>query len=311
MKNFIIALLIVLFQTVSLLAETRHFEFGYEVVYEGLEPGAEVKMWAPLPQNNAHQKVGRLRMSPPLRARLTEDNFDNRMVFLEGKVPQRGTLRFTVQAQILREEWTTQNASRESEEPARFLTSSERVPVEGRVLKLLPSKLQELESVGEKARSIYDRVLEHLNYDKSKPGYGQGDSLWACDSKTGNCTDFHSLFASLARGVGIPVRFEMGFPVSTETGLREISGYHCWAAFYDEDVGWRPVDISEADKHPDKTDYYFGSLDAKRVTVSVGRDLVFEPPQQSGKLNFFYQPLLEQAGEKVEPAKWRVFSVAQ
>ena len=34
----------------------------------------------------------------------------------------------------------------------------------------------------------------------------QGDVLWVCDSRFGNCTDFHSLFISWARAKGLPQR---------------------------------------------------------------------------------------------------------
>ncbi len=65
-------------------------------------------------------------------------------------------------------------------------------------------------------------------------------------------------------GEGIPARFEIGFPVP---GAAEgaIPGYHCWAEFFLDGVGWVPVDISEAWKDPKKHDYFFGTLDADRV----------------------------------------------
>ena len=57
-----------------------------------------------------------------------------------------------------------------------------------------------------------------MKYSKEGKGWGQGDSVWACDSKFGNCTDFHSLFISLARGNKIPAKFEMGFPIPPKRG---------------------------------------------------------------------------------------------
>ena len=64
----------------------------------------------------------------------------------------------------------------------------------------------------EKARAIYDYVLSNMRYDKSGTGWGHGDTLYACSAKKGNCTDFHSLFISMARSQHIPARFEIGFP---------------------------------------------------------------------------------------------------
>lgn len=129
----------------------------------------------------------------------------------------------------------------------------------------------------EKARALYDWVWGHMRYDKSVPGWGLGDVPYCLRIGKGNCTDFHSLFMALARTVDVPTRWNMGFPLAygpptpgTET---PVQGYHCWAEFWDPDVGWVPVDISEARKHPELRDYFFGSLSANRILFTRGRDL--------------------------------------
>ncbi len=58
-----------------------------------------------------------------------------------------------------------------------------------------------------------------------------------------------------------------------------------------------PVDISEADKDPAKTDYFFGGHSDNRVTLSVGRDLMLEPKQAGEPLNYFVNPYAEVGGE--------------
>ena len=58
-----------------------------------------------------------------------------------------------------------------------------------------------------------------------------------------------------------------------------MAGYHCWSQFYLDGYGWVPVDASEAWKHQEKKDYFFGALDEDRVKFSEGRDLVLAPPQ--------------------------------
>jgi hypothetical protein len=58
------------------------------------------------------------------------------------------------------------------------------------------------------------------------------------------------------------------------------------------------VDISEADKNPQLKDYYFGSLTADRVQLSVGRDLELTPVPREGPLNFFVYPHVEVNGVK-------------
>jgi len=51
-----------------------------------------------------------------------------------------------------------------------------------------------------KARAIYNYVIATMRYDKSGTGWGNGDAIWACTAKRGNCTDFHSLFIGMMRG---------------------------------------------------------------------------------------------------------------
>jgi transglutaminase-like putative cysteine protease len=150
----------------------------------------------------------------------------------------------------------------------------------------------------EVGRALYEHTLERMKYDKpAGGGWGRGDSEWACDARYGNCTDFHSYFIGLARAKRIPARFEMGF--SVPAGPEEvvaIPGYHCWAYFWDDDHGWVPVDISEADKDPSKAEYFFGTLDQNRVTMTGGRDLVLDPAPANGPLNFFVYPYAEVDG---------------
>ena len=57
------------------------------------------------------------------------------------------------------------------------------------------------------------------------------------------------------------------------------------------------MDISEADKAPEKTEYFFGNICQNRFSMSSGRDLVLEPKQQGGPVNFFIYPYLEVDGK--------------
>ena len=161
----------------------------------------------------------------------------------------------------------------------------------------------------DKARAIYDYVFDTLRYDKTGTGWGHGDVLWACDSKRGNCTDFHSLFIAMARSQGIPSRFEIGFPLPPDKTSADIAGYHCWAEFFNPQHGWIPVDISEAWKHPVKKDYFFGAHNADRIQFSMGRDLKLNPPQDGDPLNYFVYPYVEVAG-KTYPNVANSFSFA-
>ncbi|MGZ4779621.1 MAG: transglutaminase-like domain-containing protein, partial [Thermoanaerobaculia bacterium] len=141
-------------------------------------------------------------------------------------------------------------------------------------------------------------VVTTMKYDKTIPGWGNGDTERACDIKAGNCTDFHSLFMSLARAKGIPARFVIGFPLTAADG--QVKGYHCWAEFWVKGKGWIPVDASDASKLSDnaKREYLFGNLDPNRVQFTVGRDLTLTP-RTSEPLNFFIYPRAESNGKPI------------
>ena len=149
-----------------------------------------------------------------------------------------------------------------------------------------------------------------MSYDKSGEGWGRGDSAFACDVGRGNCTDFHALFMACCIVRGIPSRFQIGLygPAAATAETTELGGYHCWAEFY-ADGAWVPVDISEADKHPEQAERHFGRHSPNRITLSTGRDLTLEPPQQGPALNAFVNPYVEVRGAPhaavTKRATWR------
>jgi len=186
-----------------------------------------------------------------------------------------------------------------SPELRRFLQPDRRVRLDGVIADLSAQETKGLEDPLAKARAIYNYVIATMRYDKSGTGWGNGDAIWACTAKRGNCTDFHSLFIGMMRAAGIPARFEIGFPLPSDQHDGAVPGYHCWAEFYVQPYGWVPVDASEAWKHPDKKDYFFGALDDNRLQVTVGRDIRLNPPQQGDPLNYFVYPYAELDGKPI------------
>jgi transglutaminase-like putative cysteine protease len=230
----------------------------------------------------------------------TEPVYGNKILYFETSGPASGELPFARTYSVERREVRGLDVSGERQqlpvnERKRFLSANSKVPLQGKPLNLLDG-IKFPRGPLAMARTLYDRVDDHVRYDKSRPGYGNGDVLWVCDSRFGNCTDFHSLFISLARSKGLPARFEIGLPLPTERGTGNIGGYHCWALFHTDDRGWVPVDISEADKHPGMKDYYFGNLTENRVAFSVGRDIELVPRQNGKPLNYFVYPYVEVDG---------------
>ena len=185
---------------------------------------------------------------------------------------------------------------------SRALKADRLVTLSPRVRDLANELTKGIDDPYEQAHAIYNYLIVTMKYDKTIPGWGQGDTERACDIKAGNCTDFHSLFMSLARAKNIPARFVIGFPLTAADG--NVKGYHCWAEFYVKGKGWIPVDASDASKlkDPAAQQYLFGHLDPNRVQFTVGRDLVLKP-KTADPLNFFIYPRAEANGKTVgEPS---------
>lgn len=297
--------LCVLVVTVSAGAqESRHFTFHYAFTVNKTA-GKRLRIWIPAAQSDAFQEVKIVASKGDLPLKKTrEAKYGNEMYVAEGQARQ-SDLHFDIQYDVVRHERRALNVPAHLVNTA--LTPRERqqdlqanalVPITGTPAVLADEVIQGKSGPLDKARAIYDYVFTTMRYDKSGTGWGRGDVLYACDSKKGNCTDFHSLFIAMARSQAIPARFEIGFPIPEEKHSGEIAGYHCWSDFYVEGKGWIPVDISEAWKHPDKRDYFFGSHDANRIQFSMGRDLRLNPPQDSQPLNYFVYPYVEVDGKE-------------
>ena len=61
----------------------------------------------------------------------------------------------------------------------------------------------------------------------------------------------------MVRASGIPARLKIGFSLPSGQKEGTINGYHGWAEFYVNGMGWIPVDASRAQQEPDKRDDFF------------------------------------------------------
>jgi transglutaminase-like putative cysteine protease len=283
---------------------SRQFEFTYETTVTGLKPGELASIWLPVAETNADQKVTLASETLPMAKtrRTREPRYGNEILFLEGKSDAEGKILVRLVYKVTRYEVKSAQPGKVTESAElvdRFLKPDVKVPITGKPLELIKDKDVPKDPL-EAARLFYDVVNGHMRYSKEGAGWGEGDSVWACGSKYGNCTDFHSLFTSLARANKIPTKFEIGFPLPARHGEGKIGSYHCWAKFLVAGKGWVPVDISEANKDPKLKDYYFGNLTPDRIGFSVGRDIDLVPRQAGPPLNYFVYPYVEVDG-KVYP----------
>jgi len=140
------------------------------------------------------------------------------------------------------------------------------------------------------------------------------------------------LYAAAARAVSLPTRMVYGsFFKAPLDGVDQDQSYHCWIEFFAPNLGWVPLDVAVADifvddfelddtnrslvdltvaagyRGPDAglVDYYFGNLDARRVTWNRGRDLALDPEPRAGRPNALPKAHVEVDGKPLaEKAGW-------
>ena len=285
---------------------TRTFVFTYRAkITEIQDRPQELRIWLPYPSSDGNQEILDTEINTPVEAvvfkELEYGNSILHLSFHQVKLPIEIEMKFKVRRREYRRTEFDQirPTSDYDAEVDRFLKPERLVPITDEVRQWAQDVTKGQKTDLEKVRAIYDYAVATLKYDKSGKGWGHGDILHACDKKRGNCTDFHALFTGFCRAVGVPARFEIGFPLPEERGEGEVGGYHCWAQFYLRGYGWVPVDASEAWKHPEKQGYFFGSLDENRVLFTVGRDIELRPRQKGDRLNYFIYPYAEADGKPV------------
>ncbi|RMH01721.1 MAG: transglutaminase domain-containing protein [Planctomycetota bacterium] len=266
-----------------------------EVQVDLARGGADTVLWLPMPREDGVQHCEVIE-APPAARLSGPDRHGNRYFSITGAAAGSYLWRFRVERRP-----DGAGLSGGEADPV-YLQANRLVPVDGEAATRAAEAAVGRTGVVEQARAFYDRVLADMVYRKEGEGWGTGSTEWACRAGYGNCTDFHALFISMARSRGIPARFTIGFPLPAEAGAGEIGGYHCWAHYFRPGVGWVPVDISEADKHPERREEFFGTLPADRVAMTVGRDLILDPPQQAGPLNFLVRAYAEKDGRPLEAA---------
>jgi transglutaminase-like putative cysteine protease len=286
----------------------RTFRFTYNFTVKDIPSSAKrLRVWVPVPQSDQHQTVRVISVKAPVKMRMTQEpEYGNRMMFAEIQNSGASQAEFSLAYEVTRREYSRGDYAqleRRDHTPApvpasmnRLLEPDKLIPTDGKIKQLAEEVTGTQTGAIAKAKAAYDYVFTTMRYDKTGSGWGRGDAVWACDSKRGNCTDFHSVFIGMLRADGIPARFDIGFPLPESNDKGDIPGYHCWAEFHADKLGWIPVDISEAWQAKEKQDYFFGSVDANRVQFSTGRDITLSPKQDGPALNYFVYPYVEVDG---------------
>ena len=290
------------------LPKARKLHLTFTCQVDKLPPDARtVDLWIPVPPTNERQSIKLLNEKELSAGRFTKDKtFGNQLYYrrfdaTDRTTPIRVELVYDVDVREKTVDAAKQLIATSDKVPAGefgpYLREAAMIPIKGRITELARTiKLPGGEPL-RAGRAIYDHLVDTMVYNYLAPGAGKGNAVWACDSKTGDCTDFHSVFIGVCRWRGIPADHVFGLPLPPEKPEGDAKHCHCWAQFWVADVGWIPIDASRANKYPKDREYYFGTLGSTWVTLAHGRDVILEPPQQGPPLNMLHGPVAEVDGK--------------
>lgn len=296
-----------------------------------------VRVWFAVPQEDAFSTITNFKVLSDSPVHFDWDSWGNKVGYTEVLDPSAPRVTITEEFDLKRTEMrnhvdpkaTRPLTDAERKALSRYLEPTKYVIVNDQV-KALSAQIVDGESNPIlAARKIYNWTLQNIDYWVKDPDHlkasAVGSTEYCLTKKTGNCTDFHSLFASLSIAAGIPVRMVYGSLLKpTLNGLAIDGSYHCWIEFYAPQVGWIPLDASLAniygkefeltDKNKNlvelttatgyhgldksKIDYYFGNIDDRRVVWSMGRDLMMQPAQDDGPVNSLTKAYIEIEGKQ-------------
>lgn len=111
----------------------------------------------------------------------------------------------------------------------------------------------------EKARAIYEWIVDNTQRNPKTRGCGIGDiaSMLKTGNLTGKCADLNALYVGLARSQGLPARDVYGIRVApSKFGYKSLGAgselitkaQHCRAEVHLAGIGWVPVDPADVRK---------------------------------------------------------------
>ncbi|KMY67021.1 transglutaminase [Desulfocarbo indianensis] len=309
------------------LAKEVSGSITFDFDLSGHPQGKEVKLWVPYPTSDERQLISDLKYEGDFAeaAVYTDRRYQTPMLYArwpESAKSRKLTLTFhAVRQEIIRRDFPAKETAWDPMDYQEYLGATRLGPIDGEVKKLADKITKGQTTVLGKAKAIYDWTCENMYRDPKTRGCGPGDVCELLQNPGGKCADIHSVYISLARAAGVPCREIFGIRMATENNKDITTWYHCWAEFFLPGYGWVPVDPADVRKKmlvekleladpKTKTyrEYFWGGIDAYRVKLSKGRDLVLAPPQKGGPVNYLMYPFAQVGGETLDwldPAQFK------
>lgn len=140
-----------------------------------------------------------------------------------------------------------------------FQRSTNLLPTDGIVKDTAADITKDAKTDLDKARAIYEWIVENTTRNPKTRGCGTGDIRFMLETKdlSGKCADLNALYVGLARSAGLPARDVYGIrTVKSDLGYKSLGAssekvtkaQHCRAEVYLHEHGWVPVDPADVRK---------------------------------------------------------------
>ena len=219
------------------------------------------------------------------------------------------------------------NAPKEDRaELTHFLRATKLMPTDGIVKATATEITKGSKTDVEKARAIYEWIVENTFRNPKTRGCGLGDIRFMLDTMDlgGKCADLNALYVGLARAAGLPARDVYGIRIAkSEMGYKSLGtsseivtkAQHCRAEVYLSGYGWVPVDPADVRKvvleeppgnRPLDDEMVkkararlFGSWEMNWMAYNFAHDVAL-PGSSGASLGFLMYPQAETAGGRLD-----------
>ncbi|WP_197910478.1 transglutaminase-like domain-containing protein [Desulfosarcina ovata] len=274
-----------------------------------------VTAWVPYPMSDNFQTIGDMSVSGNYQASAIYRDPASEVVYLfaDWKRPVKSptlVMRFHVTQKDRRNTAIKDNGDAYPELVREYLKATAYVPADDPQMKAIADKVTAGKTgTLEKARAVYDWVVENTFRDPDVKGCGLGQptrTLNQCRGG-GKCADLSTVFVTLARAAGIPAKDVYGLRLATPKDGDVTSGFHCWAEFYLPGTGWVMADPADVRKMmlvhklelkdaDDWRTFFWGGDDLFRLVLEKngrGANLV----GADGPINYFMYPAAQVDGD--------------
>jgi transglutaminase-like putative cysteine protease len=207
-----------------------------------------------------------------------------------------------------------------------FLRPTKLLPTDGIVKETSTEITKSAKTDVEKARAIYEWIVDNTFRNPKTRGCGIGDIRFMLETKDlgGKCADLNALYVGLARAAGLPARDVYGIRVAkSELGYKSLGAssekvtkaQHCRAEVYLSGYGWIPVDPADVRKvvleePPGNLPLddemvkkartrLFGSWEMNWIAFNFGHDVAL-PGSTGAPIGFFMYPQAETADGRLD-----------